>query len=89
MRKLALVTISFVGVIALLDVAASFAINGSVNVPPLLVLVVAAAVLVQIGTRVPTAPDPEDLVTLLRLRLHAAALARHTQVLDKLQLLDR
>lgn len=76
MRKLALVTISLIGVIALLDVAASWAINGSVDVPFLLVLVVAAAILVQTWAR---PMQLEDLITLERLRRHAAALARIPQ----------
>jgi hypothetical protein len=77
---LAVVTISLVGVIALLDVAAAFALNGSVDVPFLLVLVVAVAVLVQLVGQPPKV-DPSDVVTLVRLRLQAAALGRHTAVL--------
>lgn len=80
MRSLALVTISLIGVIALLDVAASFALNGTVDVPPLLVLVVAAAVIVQVAGQREHKVDLGDVVTLHRLRSHAAALARHTVV---------
>lgn len=79
MRTIAIVAISLVGVIALLDVAASFAINGSVDVPFLLVLVVAMALVVQL-TR-PGEDVRRDVATLLRLQLHAEALARHTQIL--------
>lgn len=79
MRTIAIVAISLIGVIALLDVAASFAINGSVDVPFLLVLVVALALVVQL-TR-PGKDVRRDLATLLRLQLHAEALARHTQVI--------
>ena len=78
MRRLALVTISLIGVIALLDVAASFALNGTVDVPLLLVLVVLVAFIVQLTSR---QPRPEDIMTLARLRLHLEALERHTAVL--------
>lgn len=79
MRTIAIVAISLVGVIALLDVAASFAINGSVDIPFLLILVVALALVVQLTAN---AKDVRrDVATLLRLQLHAEALARHTQVL--------
>lgn len=79
MRNFVVVTLSFAGVIALLDVAASFAINGSVDIPFLLILVVALALVVQLTGN---AKDVRrDLVTLLRLQLHAEALARHTQVI--------
>jgi hypothetical protein len=48
MRTITVVAISLVGVIALLDVAASFVINGSVDIPFLLILVVALALVVQL-----------------------------------------
>lgn len=79
MRRLALVTISLSGVIALLDVAASFALNGSVDVPFAIVLFVAVAFLVQLTSR---QPDPRDVVTLLRLRQRADALRRHVLVVS-------
>ena len=86
MRNLALVVISIIAVIALLDVAASLVFNGSVNIPPLLVLVVAVAMMAHVVTRrsverLRLDQDPRDLMTLVRLRLHAAALARHTAIL--------
>jgi uncharacterized membrane protein YkvI len=81
MRTIAVVAISLVAVIALLDVAASFAINGSVDVPFLLVLVVAAAILVQLTSK---AKDVRrDVATLLRLQLHLEALERYTAVLKE------
>lgn len=79
MRTIAVVAISLVGVIALLDVAASFAINGSVDIPFLLVLVVALALVVQLKR--PGEDVRRDVATLLRLQLHAEALTRHTAVL--------
>ncbi len=88
MRNFAVVVIGIAGVIALLDVAGALVFNGSVNVPLVLILVVALAAVVHlVGQRPQRVMDPEDVITLLRLRVHAAALARHTQVLDKLQLL--
>lgn len=84
MRSIALVTISLVAVIALLDVAAAFVVNGTVDVPPLLILVVAVAVVVQLVNLIVgamMATDPRDIATLLRLWRHAEALARHTAVL--------
>lgn len=70
MRTIAVVVISLVGVIALLDLAASFVINGSVDVPFLLILVVALALVVQLTGQ---ARDVRrDVVTLLRLQLHVA-----------------
>lgn len=79
MRTLALLVLSLTGVIALLDVAASFVFNGSVNVPPLVVLVVALAWVAHlVEGKAQRKVELGDVVTLLRLRLHAAPLARHT-----------
>jgi hypothetical protein len=80
MRNLAIVTISLIAVLALLDVAAALVINGSIDVPPLLILVVVVAGIAQLVNR-GKAADTRDVMTLVRLRLQAAALARHTAVL--------
>jgi hypothetical protein len=93
MRNFAVMVLSLIGVISLLDVAASFAINGSVTVPLVLVLVVAAAGVAQVvgrRRRPQRVTDPRDVITLVRLRLQAAALERHTRVLtDHRQVVNR
>lgn len=63
MRNFVIVAISLAGVIALLDVAAAFIINGSVDIPLLLVLVVVVAW----GAQLLAAPkrDVRDVMTLI------------------------
>jgi hypothetical protein len=85
MRKFAVMVILLVGVIAPPDVAASFVINSSVHIPALPVLVVAGAWEAQRVAKARDQAMAKDILILHRLRLQAAALTRHTQVLDKLQ----
>ena len=82
----AMVVVAIVGaiLIGLLDVAACLAVNGGVYLLPLgLVIVGLLLALAGIARRPKRVIDPRDVMTLVRLRLQAAALARHTEVLRR------